>query len=155
LFFSWYADLILRIKELESWTSDFSLPPSVWLSGFFNPQSFLTAIMQVRKMTSHAFFTYTHFLIWSQIISFYQNVVLQSQFVLDFTLYVFLVHYIWSQIIFFFTKLFFFNPQSFMIESCRYEKIISHALFYLYSGWLRYRITDNLLNLFVVLTTGV
>ncbi len=43
---SWYADLILRIKELESWTSDFSLPSSVWLSGFFNPQSFLTAIMQ-------------------------------------------------------------------------------------------------------------
>jgi dynein heavy chain len=41
-----YADLLLRIKELESWTSDFSLPSSVWLSGFFNPQSFLTAIMQ-------------------------------------------------------------------------------------------------------------
>jgi len=43
---AWYADLILRIKELESWTSDFSLPASVWLPGFFNPQSFLTAIMQ-------------------------------------------------------------------------------------------------------------
>jgi dynein heavy chain len=43
---SWYADLLLRTKELESWTSDFLLPPSVWLSGFFNPQSFLTAIMQ-------------------------------------------------------------------------------------------------------------
>ena len=38
--------MLLRIKELESWTSDFSLPSSVWLSGFFNPQSFLTAIMQ-------------------------------------------------------------------------------------------------------------
>ena len=36
----------MRIKELESWTSDFNLPSSVWLSGFFNPQSFLTAIMQ-------------------------------------------------------------------------------------------------------------
>ena len=35
-----------RIKELESWTSDFNLPSSVWLPGFFNPQSFLTAIMQ-------------------------------------------------------------------------------------------------------------
>lgn len=43
---AWYADLLQRIKELESWTSDFSLPSSVWLSGFFNPQSFLTAIMQ-------------------------------------------------------------------------------------------------------------
>ena len=31
---------------MESWTSDFNLPASVWLPGFFNPQSFLTAIMQ-------------------------------------------------------------------------------------------------------------
>ena len=38
---------IIFAQELESWTSDFSLPSSVWLSGFFNPQSFLTAIMQV------------------------------------------------------------------------------------------------------------
>ena len=43
---AWYTDLLLRIKELESWTADFNLPSSVWLSGFFNPQSFLTAIMQ-------------------------------------------------------------------------------------------------------------
>ena len=43
---SWYVDLLARIKELEGWTSDFNLPNSVWLSGFFNPQSFLTAIMQ-------------------------------------------------------------------------------------------------------------
>ena len=43
---SWYSDLLLRIKELENWTSDFNLPVSVWLPGFFNPQSFLTAIMQ-------------------------------------------------------------------------------------------------------------
>lgn len=42
----WFADLLLRVRELESWTSDFQLPPSVWLGGFFNPQSFLTAIMQ-------------------------------------------------------------------------------------------------------------
>ena len=42
----WYVDLLLRIKELEAWTSDFNLPNSVWLAGFFNPQSFLTAIMQ-------------------------------------------------------------------------------------------------------------
>ena len=43
---AWYADLLLRINELQGWTSDFILPVSVWLSGFFNPQSFLTAIMQ-------------------------------------------------------------------------------------------------------------
>lgn len=42
----WYPDLLQRIKELESWTSDFQLPAAVWLGGLFNPQSFLTAIMQ-------------------------------------------------------------------------------------------------------------
>lgn len=42
----WYSDMLLRVKELESWTSDFQLPNAVWLAGFFNPQSFLTAIMQ-------------------------------------------------------------------------------------------------------------
>ncbi|GAB1599188.1 dynein beta chain, ciliary [Argonauta hians] len=43
---AWYADLLQRVKELESWVSDFQLPAAVWLAGFFNPQSFLTAIMQ-------------------------------------------------------------------------------------------------------------
>jgi hypothetical protein len=33
---AWYSDLLLRIKELEMWTSDFALPPSVWLSGLKN-----------------------------------------------------------------------------------------------------------------------
>lgn len=42
----WFTDLLARIKELESWSADFVLPSSVWLAGFFNPQSFLTAIMQ-------------------------------------------------------------------------------------------------------------
>ncbi|XP_073166982.1 dynein axonemal heavy chain 9 isoform X9 [Lepidochelys kempii] len=42
----WFADLLSRIKELETWTGDFVLPSVVWLAGFFNPQSFLTAIMQ-------------------------------------------------------------------------------------------------------------
>ncbi|KAL2077981.1 hypothetical protein ACEWY4_025666 [Coilia grayii] len=42
----WFTDLLARIRELESWTSDFLLPAAVWLAGFFNPQSFLTAIMQ-------------------------------------------------------------------------------------------------------------
>ena len=43
---AWFADLLLRIKELENWTSDFQMPAAIWLAGFFNPQSFLTAIMQ-------------------------------------------------------------------------------------------------------------
>lgn len=43
---AWYADLLQRIRELESWVSDFNMPACIWLAGFFNPQSFLTAIMQ-------------------------------------------------------------------------------------------------------------
>ncbi|KAI3381366.1 hypothetical protein SNEBB_008024 [Seison nebaliae] len=44
---TWYADFLIRVKELESWSNDFILPYAVWLGGLFNPQSFLTAIMQV------------------------------------------------------------------------------------------------------------
>ncbi|NXA07649.1 DYH9 protein, partial [Sapayoa aenigma] len=43
---TWFADLLARISELEAWTGDFALPSTVWLGGFFNPQSILTAIMQ-------------------------------------------------------------------------------------------------------------
>lgn len=42
----WFIDLLARIRELGTWSSDFLLPAAVWLAGFFNPQSFLTAIMQ-------------------------------------------------------------------------------------------------------------
>ncbi|XP_069077648.1 dynein axonemal heavy chain 11-like [Pleurodeles waltl] len=42
----WYTDVLLRCRELDSWTQDLSLPSVVWISGFFNPQSFLTAVMQ-------------------------------------------------------------------------------------------------------------
>uniref|UniRef100_A0A3Q1K2D2 Dynein axonemal heavy chain 11 n=1 Tax=Anabas testudineus TaxID=64144 RepID=A0A3Q1K2D2_ANATE len=42
----WYNDVLQRCKELDSWTQDLSLPSVVWLSGLFNPQSFLTAVMQ-------------------------------------------------------------------------------------------------------------
>ncbi|XP_038653360.1 dynein heavy chain 11, axonemal-like isoform X2 [Scyliorhinus canicula] len=42
----WFNDVILRCRELDTWTQDLGLPAVVWLSGFFNPQSFLTAIMQ-------------------------------------------------------------------------------------------------------------
>ena len=30
---AWFADLQLRIKELETWASDFMLPAAVWLAG--------------------------------------------------------------------------------------------------------------------------
>uniref|UniRef100_A0A2K5EHK0 Dynein axonemal heavy chain 9 n=1 Tax=Aotus nancymaae TaxID=37293 RepID=A0A2K5EHK0_AOTNA len=43
---AWFLDLLNRIKELEAWTGDFTMPSTVWLTGFFNPQSFLTAVMQ-------------------------------------------------------------------------------------------------------------
>uniref|UniRef100_A0A3Q3X8H1 Uncharacterized protein n=1 Tax=Mola mola TaxID=94237 RepID=A0A3Q3X8H1_MOLML len=42
----WFTDLLTRIKELETWSAYFVLPSTVWLAGLFNPQSFLTAIMQ-------------------------------------------------------------------------------------------------------------
>ncbi|XP_068101608.1 dynein axonemal heavy chain 11-like isoform X2 [Hyperolius riggenbachi] len=42
----WYSDLLMRCRELDSWTQDLCLPSVVWISGFFNPQSFLTAVMQ-------------------------------------------------------------------------------------------------------------
>uniref|UniRef100_A0A3Q4HYI4 Dynein heavy chain 11, axonemal-like n=1 Tax=Neolamprologus brichardi TaxID=32507 RepID=A0A3Q4HYI4_NEOBR len=42
----WYNDVMQRCKELDSWTQDLSLPSVVWVSGLFNPQSFLTAVMQ-------------------------------------------------------------------------------------------------------------
>ncbi|KAG8443036.1 hypothetical protein GDO86_011741 [Hymenochirus boettgeri] len=42
----WINDLLLRCHELDIWTQDLLLPAVVWLPGFFNPQSFLTAIMQ-------------------------------------------------------------------------------------------------------------
>ncbi|KAH8251731.1 hypothetical protein KR038_005556 [Drosophila bunnanda] len=43
---AWFADLLHRLKELAGWLNDFKLPCAIWLGGLFNPQSFLTAIMQ-------------------------------------------------------------------------------------------------------------
>uniref|UniRef100_A0A672GEB4 Dynein axonemal heavy chain 11 n=1 Tax=Salarias fasciatus TaxID=181472 RepID=A0A672GEB4_SALFA len=42
----WVNDLISSCHELDSWTQDFVLPAVVWLSGLFNPQTFLTAVLQ-------------------------------------------------------------------------------------------------------------
>lgn len=43
---TWYNDLIDRIQQLVDWTTDMNMPKSLWISGLFNPMSFLTAIMQ-------------------------------------------------------------------------------------------------------------
>mmetsp|Transcript_26740 Transcript_26740/g.4783 ORF Transcript_26740/g.4783 Transcript_26740/m.4783 type:complete len:139 (+) Transcript_26740:8724-9140(+) len=43
----WYADLLERVTQLEKWSSDLVLPKSLWISGLFNPMSFLTSVMQI------------------------------------------------------------------------------------------------------------
>jgi len=44
---SWYEDLLLRIQQLADFSEELVVPKSLWISGLFNPMSFLTAIMQV------------------------------------------------------------------------------------------------------------
>jgi len=46
---AWFDDLIERINQLHIWTKEekIEIPRSIWISGLFNPMSFLTAIMQV------------------------------------------------------------------------------------------------------------
>jgi len=43
---SWIRDLLERQKQLADWTGEMNLPKSTCLSYLFNPQSFLTAVMQ-------------------------------------------------------------------------------------------------------------
>lgn len=43
---SWMVNLLQRVTQLVEWTTELSVPKSVWISGLFNPQSFLTAVMQ-------------------------------------------------------------------------------------------------------------
>jgi dynein heavy chain, axonemal len=47
---SWFANVQARAAQLNEWTADLSVPKVVWLSGLFNPQSFLTAVMQARTL---------------------------------------------------------------------------------------------------------
>ncbi|RHZ32568.1 hypothetical protein DYB37_003301 [Aphanomyces astaci] len=43
----WLSDLEHRITQLQEWSSSSGeLPLVIWISGLFNPQSFLTAILQ-------------------------------------------------------------------------------------------------------------
>jgi len=42
----WYEDLLLRIAQLAEYSEELTVPKSLWISGLFNPMSFLTAVMQ-------------------------------------------------------------------------------------------------------------
>jgi dynein heavy chain len=42
---AWFDDLLLRIKQLEEYSEDLTAPASLWISGLFNPMSYLTSIM--------------------------------------------------------------------------------------------------------------
>jgi dynein heavy chain len=43
----WFADLLLRVSQLVDWSEAIETPNVLWISGLFNPMSYLTAIMQV------------------------------------------------------------------------------------------------------------
>ena len=43
----WFVDLLLRVAQIVVWVDKKAAPFSLWISGLFNPMSFLTAIMQV------------------------------------------------------------------------------------------------------------
>jgi len=42
---NWFDDLLLRIQQLTQYSEEMLAPNSLWISGLFNPMSFLTAIM--------------------------------------------------------------------------------------------------------------
>lgn len=44
---AWFEDLLLRIAQLTEYAEELTAPPSLWISGLFNPMSYLTSIMQV------------------------------------------------------------------------------------------------------------
>lgn len=44
---AWFDDLLLRIKQLVEYSEELIAPASLWISGLFNPMSYLTSIMQV------------------------------------------------------------------------------------------------------------
>jgi dynein heavy chain len=45
---SWVDDLILRLQRQDSWLRQ-GTPSAFWVSGFFFPQGFMTAVLQVHS----------------------------------------------------------------------------------------------------------
>jgi dynein heavy chain len=43
---TWFEDLLARIAQLEEYQDELIPPKTMWISGLFNPMSFLTAIKQ-------------------------------------------------------------------------------------------------------------
>merc|ERR1711977_320966 len=44
---SWLSNHLERFRQLQDWSADLVTPKVTWISGLFNPQAFLTAVMQV------------------------------------------------------------------------------------------------------------
>jgi len=42
---SWFEDLLRRIAQLTEYSEELVAPIALWISGLFNPMSYLTAIM--------------------------------------------------------------------------------------------------------------
>jgi len=49
---SWFADILLRYEQIDEWANAGKLLKSIWVSGIFKPQSFLTSNMQVGARTN-------------------------------------------------------------------------------------------------------
>ena len=51
-YLNWVDDLMQRLAFIHDWV-DTGIPPCFWVSGFYFPQGFLTAILQVGRPQSH------------------------------------------------------------------------------------------------------
>jgi len=49
---AWFADILMRYDQISEWANAGKLLKSIWLSGIFKPQSFLTSNMQVAARTN-------------------------------------------------------------------------------------------------------